>query len=614
MLSSLPAPVIIPPASPMSKAALLSNFNSPLELKQIQAHFIKTQVPLNAIPVHRIASVCALTPDFAHAQQFFDYLGADATDVWNSCLKELAESGAPIGSILLFYKLRLFGVRVDCFTCSFVLKACLKMSDLRTGRVVHGLVEKLGMRSNLFLMNAILNLYGACGASGDAGMLFDKMSERDVVTWNTRMTQFVKGDDADGAYQVFCGMPERNLRSWTCMIAGYVQCGKPKEAIDLFARMEEAGVRPNEVTVVSVLAACADLGALDLGRRIHEYSSTSGFGKNVCVSNTLIDMYVKCGFLEDAQKVFDGMEERTVVSWSAIIGGRAMHGQAAEALRLFNEMVGTGMKPNGVTFVGLLHACSHMGLVDLGRTFFMSMEKDYGIVPKIEHYGCMVDLYSRAGLLDEAHKFIINMPIEPNGVVWGALLGGCSLHKNIELAEEAFEHLLELDPLNDGYYVVLSNIYADAQRWEDTTRVRLQGGKKTPGWSSITLNGTVNEFVAGDEAHPQSDMIFRKWDSLLEQMKLKGYVPNTSVVLIDVEESEKEKYLFRHSEKLALGFGLINTTPGTPIRIMKNLRVCQDCHEVMKLISAMTNRDIIVRDRNRFHHFRNGSCSCRDYW
>ncbi|CAM8880127.1 unnamed protein product [Rhodiola kirilowii] len=621
MLVSLPG-TLPPPASPHplinNNTALSTNFNSPLVLKQIHAHIIKTQISLSAIPLHRIASVCALTPHFPYALQIFDHVEADATAIWNSCLKELAESEAPGDAIFLFYKMRLFDVLVDCFTCSFVLKACLKISDLWTGRVVHGLLEKLGLRSNLFLMNAILNLYGICGAIGDAGMVFDKMPERDVVTWNTRIAQLVRSDDADRAYQLFCGMPERNLRSWTSMIAGYVQCRKPKEAVELFAQMEEAGERPNEVTVVSVLAACADLGALDLGRRIHDYSNTSGFVRNMRVSNTLIDMYVKCGCLEDAQKVFDELKERTVVSWSAMIGGQAMHGQAEEALRLFNEMIRTGMKPNGVTFVGLLHACSHMGLVDEGRKFFTSMVKDYRIVPKIEHYGCMVDLYSRAGLLEEAQKFIKNMPIEPNGVVWGALLGGCSLHKNVELAEEALKHLLELDPLNDGYYVVLSNIYAHAQRWEDTTRIRQlmrqRGAKKTPGWSTISVNGMVHEFVAGDETHPQSDKIFQKWDMLLEQMKLKGYVPNTSVVLLDVEENEKEKYLFRHSEKLALVFGLINTTTGTPIRIMKNLRVCEDCHEAVKIISAITSRDIIVRDRNRFHHFRKGSCSCRNYW
>lgn len=515
--------------------------------------------------------------------------------------------------------MRLLDVPPDTFTCSFVLKACLSLSDIVNGKIVHGFVEKLGwFGSNLFLQNMVLQLYGQCGEMGDSVFLFDKMPQRDVVTWNIMITQLVKMGDIEGAFGFFSQMPERSIRSWTLMISGYVQCGKPREAIDLFTKMEDAGLRPNEVTVVSALAACADLGELDFGRRVHEYANKSGFKRNAHVCNTLIDMYVKCGCLEDARRVFDEMEEQTIVSWSAMISGLAMHGQAKEGLWLFHKMIQVGIKPNGVTFIGLLYACSHMGLIDEGRRFFASMTRDYGIIPQIEHYGCMVDLLSRAGHLQEAHEFILNMPIKPNGVVWGAFLGGCKVHRNIELAEEAIKYLSKLDPLNDGYYVVLSNIYAEAERWEDTARVRKlmkdQGVKKTPGQSSITVDGVIHEFVAGDETHPQAEEIFKIWEKLLVEMKLRGYVPKTSVVLLDMEEKEKEKFLYRHSEKLAVCFGLMNTPVGTPIRIMKNLRVCEDCHTALKLISAIVNREIVIRDRNRFHCFKEGYCSCRDYW
>ncbi|MED6147065.1 hypothetical protein PIB30_040539 [Stylosanthes scabra] len=210
------------------------------------------------------------------------------------------------------------------------------------------------------------------------------------------------------------------------------------------------------------------------------------------------------------------------------------------------------------------------------------------------------------------------MPMSPNGVIWGALLGGCRLHKNTKLAEEAMRHISELDPLNDGYYVVLSNAYAEVGKWEEVTKIRKlmkkRGVKKTPGCSSITIDGTVHEFVAGDESHPECNEIFEMWDKLLVKMKEKGYVPNTSVVLLDVEDKEKEKFLFRHSEKLALVYGLMNTKPGMPIRIMKNLRVCEDCHAAFKIISAVEKREIVVRDRNRFHCFKNGECTCKDYW
>lgn len=465
----------------------------------------------------------------------------------------------------------------------------------------------------------IVHLYAACGEMSDARLMFDKMPQRDVVTWNIMISQLIKAGDVHGAYGLFSLMPRRNVRSWTSMISGFVHCGKSEEALGLFLEMErEDGLRPNEVTVVAVLAACADLGDLEFGRRVHRFANERGFQGNVHVCNTLIDMYVKCGCLEEGYRVFNAMKERTVVSWSSMIAGFAMHGHGDKALELYGEMIRLGIKPNHVTFVGLLHACSHMGLVDKGREYFTIMTRDYGIVPRIEHYGCLVDLLSRAGLLEEAREVVVNMPMSPNGVIWGALLGGCRLHKNTELAEEAMRHISELDPLNDGYYVVLSNAYAEAGKWEEVTRIRKlmkdRGVKKTPGCSSITIDGVVHEFVAGDETHPQAEKIFEVWEKLLVKMRAKGYVPNTSVVLLDVEDKEKEKFLFRHSEKLALVFGLMNTKPGMPIRIMKNLRVCEDCHAAFKLLSTIESREIVVRDRNRFHCFKNGTCTCKDYW
>ncbi|MCD7456042.1 hypothetical protein HAX54_030516 [Datura stramonium] len=606
------------PTSEIPNTSLVHHFSSPLELKQAVAFLIKTNKPLSVLPLSRVASLCALTPNFPFAQQIFNCVDQQEVSVWNSCLRNLAEGPSAIDAIFLFHQMRSYNVGPDCFTCSFVLKACVVLLDLSCGRIVHAYVEKLGFQSNLVLLNALLHLYASCGAMADSMLLFDKMPQRDIVSWNIMITQLAKKGDADGAFELFSQMPDRNLRSWTAMITGFVHSGKPKEAIRLFTEMEETGLRANEVTVVAVLAACADLGALELGRRIHEYSNKSRFRRNIHISNTLIDMYIKCGCLEAAKAVFEEMKERTIVSWSAMIQGLAMHGQADEALELFNEMIKTGVKPNEVTFLGILHACSHMGLINKGREFFASMSRDYNISPQIEHYGCMVDLLSRAGLLQDAYELITNMPIKPNAVVWGSFLGGCRIQKDVEMAEEAIRQLGILDPLNDGYYIIMSNIYAEAKRWEDAARVRKlmkdRGVKKTPGWSSITIAGVTHEFVAGDDNHPQSEEIFQRWDKLLEQMRSKGYVPNTSVVLLDMEETEKEKYLYRHSEKLALVFGLMNTKPGETIRIMKNLRVCEDCHAAFKVISEIVKREIVVRDRNRFHCFKDGFCSCKDYW
>ncbi|KAG6406326.1 hypothetical protein SASPL_133926 [Salvia splendens] len=607
----------ISPKPPL-ETELLHKFNSVSELKLVHSLLIKSGSPLSHLPLSRVASVCALTPSFLYAQRIFQQVGQSETSAWNSCLRDFAESDTPFDAILLFHQLRRHNVCLDSFTCSFVLKACVKLMDLSHGRIVHALVVKLGLLFNLVLQNVILHMYASCGEINDAIILFDKMSQRDVVTWNTMIMQLVKRGDIASAHRMFLEMPDRNLRSWTAMIAGFVRCGKPKKAIDIFREMKQVGLKPNEATVVAVLAACADLGDLDLGRWIHDYSDKSGFTENVLVCNKLIDMYIKCGCLQAAKDVFEGMKKRTVVSWSAMIQGLALHGNVDEALGLFSKMIQTGVKPNDVTFVGLLNACSHMGLINEGRAFFARMTSDFAITPSIEHYGCMVDLLSRAGLLQEAYEFINQMPITPNAAIWGALLGGCKVHKDIEMAEVAMRHVHELDPHNDGYYIVLANIYSEAKKWEDTARVRKlmkeRGLKKTYGCSSITINGLVHEFVAGDESHSQSEEIIEKWNELLVPLRQKGYVPNTSVVLLDMEENEKERYVFGHSEKLALVFGLINLPPRETVRIFKNLRVCEDCHAAFKLLSEIVKREIVVRDRNRFHIFKDGCCSCKDYW
>ncbi|KAF5782807.1 putative tetratricopeptide-like helical domain superfamily, DYW domain-containing protein [Helianthus annuus] len=619
--SSLPLPQTHQPnphPKPPLQNPLLHTFKTPFELKQFHTQIIKTNTPISILQLTHIASICALTPSFPYATKLIQLSCTNETDIWNHCLKQLADSDTPNNAVRLFIQLCTQGVCLNAFSFSHFIKACTRLEDGLYGKIVHGFIEKHGFQSNLYLLNGMVHLYVVSGEFESARQLFDKMPDRDVVTWNIMIKHLVKRGDVDEAYALFGRMPERNVRSWTAMIMGFVNIGKPKEAIELFNKMEEENVRPNEVTVVAVLAACADLCVHDLGKKIHEFSNRSGFKTNVRICNTLLDMYIKCGCLEAARSVFDEMEERTVVSWSAMIQGLAINGKGEEALTLFSKMIDLRIKPNAVTFIGLLHACSHMGMVNEGHEYFTSMSKDYGIVPQIEHYGCMVDLLSRAGLLKEAREFIKSMRVKPNGVVWGALLGGCRVHKNVELAEEVIEHLLELDPLNDGYYVVLSNIYAEAKRWEDAARVRKlmreKGVKKTPGSSSISVNGVVHEFVAGDESHPQTEAIQERWEKLLEEMRLRGYVPNTSVIVLDIEESEKVKFVLRHSEKLAAVFGLINTAKGTPIRIMKNLRVCEDCHAALKLISEIVDREIVVRDRNRFHCFKNGVCSCKDYW
>ncbi|KAK8961968.1 Pentatricopeptide repeat-containing protein [Platanthera guangdongensis] len=596
--------------------------SSPSHLQQLHSLLIKSGSPISSLPFSHIASTCALSSPaaFSYARRLFQR-SADSPEIflWNSHLNTLSSSSSPNDALRLFARLLSSDLLPDTFSCSFALKACSQLPDaILAGKAVHALIFKLGFDPDVFLNNTLAHMYSSHGAVSDARLMFDKMPSRDAVSYNIMIARLTKEGEMELAREMFDLMPERSVRSWTSLIAGYVQWKNPREAVRLFRQMETAGMKPNEVTAVAILSACADLGALDLGKRVHDYARRFQFMKNVRVCNTLVDMYIKCGCVETARKVFDEMSERTVVSWSAMIGGHAIHGQGEDALELFEDMRNAGIRPNPITFVGLLHACSHMGLLEEGRRFFELMSTDYSIEPEIEHYGCMVDLLSRAGLLDEALGFIRRMPIKPNGVVWGALLGGARVHKRIDVGEEALRQLIDLDPLNDGYFVVLSNIYADAGRFEDAARVRRlmrdKGVKKTPGRSTIAVDGALHEFVAGESDHPRIEEIYKKWDDILVELRGRGYAPDTSVVLLDMEEREKETVLYRHSEKLAVVFGLIGTPPGTTIRIMKNLRVCDDCHSALKLISVVAKREIVVRDRNRFHCFREGLCSCRDYW
>ena len=317
-------------------------------------------------------------------------------------------------------------------------------------------------------------------------------------------------------------------------------------------------------------------------------------------------------------KIFDAMPSRNVVSWNAMIGGYAMHGEAASAVQLFHSMLKCKQKPDMVTFTCVLAACSQAGLTEEGRRYFNEMQKEHGISPRMEHYACMATLLGRAGKLDEAYDLISEMPFEPDGCIWGSLLGSCRVYGNVDLAEVAAEKLFCLEPQNAGNYVLLSNIYASKKMWEGVNRVREMmrdvGLKKEKGCSWIEIKNKVHMLLAGDDSHPMMAAITEKLKQLNIEMRRLGFVPSTDFVLHDVEEQEKDDILAVHSEKLAVALGLISTSPGTPLRVIKNLRICDDCHEAMKFISSFEGRELSIRDTNRFHHFRDGKCSCGDYW
>eukprot|EP01018_Ginkgo_biloba_P018613 Gb_39440 [translate_table: standard] len=556
-------------------------------LNQIHACMFRIGVHQNVSLLSKLLSMYTKCGAMDKARLVFDKIHKSDCILWNIMIRGYATHGPREEALALYYQMQLAGIPPDKLTFPSVLKACGSLSALEEGRKVHDLISGTGFESNVFVGNALIAMYAKCGSVDLARLVFDKMHQRDLVSWNS-------------------------------MIVGYTQNGHAKEALVLYHQMQLASVRADPFTMVSVLHACAHLGALQQGKCIHNYIIRKGIELNVYVNTALLDLYAKCGSIEIARKVFDKMSTKDEAAWSAMIVGYGVNGLAEDALALFTQMQQTNTKPTDSTFIGVLSACIHAGLVDKGWQYFNCMSQDYGITPKLEHYTCMVDLLGRAGLLDEAHEFIKKMPLEPDAVVWGALLGACRIHSNTDLIEHVAECLSELEPENSGWYVLLSNIYAAAGRWDDVTRVRRmmkdRGVKKAPGCSLIEVNNKVHEFLVGDRSHPQSNKIYAMLESLTSKMKEAGYVPDTNFVLHNLEEEVKENVLGSHSEKLAIAFGLISTGPGTPIRIMKNLRVCGDCHSATKLISKIANREIIVRDAIRFHHFKDGLCSCGDYW
>ncbi|KAL6493791.1 hypothetical protein OROGR_031700 [Orobanche gracilis] len=420
------------------------------------------------------------------------------------------------------------------------------------------------------------------------------------------------------APELFDRMPEKDVVSWSSMISGYAQFDNFTETLALFHDILCQGVRPDETTLVSVVSACTQLAALDQGKWLDAYIRREGLKVNVILGTTLVNMYMKCGSVDNAMEIFFRMEEKGVSSYNALILGLATNGLVEKSLAMFEEMNEYRISPNVITFVAVLGACRHMGLVEKGRRYFDSMMNVYKIEPNIKHYGCLVDLLGRAGLLKEAEDLIDTMPMAPDVATWGALLGACKKHGDKEMGERIGRKLIELETEHDGFHVLLSNIYASKGKWENVMEIRgtmtRHGLVKTPGCSIIEANGLVHEFLSGDTAHPEMEEIEGMLEEMARRLKRIGYTPGTSEVLLDIDEEEKETNLFRHSEKLAIAFGLLATIGPSPVRIIKNLRICSDCHAAAKLVSKAFDREVVIRDRHRFHHFKDGSCSCMDYW
>ncbi|XP_057862799.2 pentatricopeptide repeat-containing protein At5g48910 [Cryptomeria japonica] len=583
------------------------------------------------------------------ARELFDKMPQRNVVSWNSMILGYTQNGIFDKALQTFQQMKLIDVIPNSTTFANILPACAKLGDLEQGTDIHQSVMERGLLSDVVVSNALVDMYAKCGSIHKARELFDKIPQKNVVSWTAMIAGYAQSGDLDKALRLFKEMPHRNVVSWTAMIAGYAQNGVLDEALRLFEVMpqknvvswnaliagyaqngfvvkaletfkqiQSAGVIPDSTTFASILPACAKIGALEQGLNIHQSVIESGFLSYVVVVNALIDMYAKCGSIDKARKLFDETPHRDVISWNAMVSGYAQNGFCKDALKLFETMKHSGAYPDHVSFACVLFACSHGGLLDEGFKYFISMRDSYCISPIIDHYVCMVDLLGRAGYLEETLKFIIKMPIKPVVVLWMSLLGACRSHKNIALGAFTANLLFELDPRNTATYVLLSNSYAEVGRWDEAQMVRRlmkdRDIKKVPGCSWIEGHKTVHTFLVGDRSHPQTKEIYEKLEELSQELKAEGYLPDSRHVANDVEDEEKELFLCHHSEKLAIAFGLLNTSPGTTIRIVKNLRVCVECHTATKFISKIVARQIIVRDANRFHHFQQGQCSCRDYW
>lgn len=567
--------------------------NSLPDAESVHDHLVNNGFDQDPFLATKLIAMYSELDSIDNVRKVFDKTRNRTIYVWNALFRALTLAGRGEEVLDLYRRMNKIGIPSDRFTYTYVLKACVAseclISLLKKGKEIHARILRDGCDSRVHIMTTLVDMYARFGC-------------------------------VDYASRVFSAMPVKNVVSWSAMIACYAKNGKPYEALELFHEMmlQTHDSFPNSVTMVSVLQACAALAALEQGKLIHGYVLRRGLDSILPVTSALMTMYARCGKLEVAQRIFNQVDKKDVVSWNSLISSYGIHGFGMKAIQIFKDMLYHGVSPSTVTFVSVLGACSHAGLVDEGKRLFDSMWKEHRIRPGVEHYACMVDLLGRANRFDEAAKIIEDMRIEPGPKVWGSLLGACRIHCIVELAERASSRLFELEPTNAGNYVLLADIYAEAQMWDEVKRMRklLEAPKlqKVPGRSWIEVKRKMYSFVSVDEFKPQIEQVHALLIKLSKEMKEKGYVRQTKVVLYDLDEEEKERILLGHSEKLAVSFGLINTNYGEAVRITKNLRLCEDCHSFTKFVSRFANKEILVRDVNRFHHFKDGDCSCGDYW
>ncbi|EPS60114.1 hypothetical protein M569_14690 [Genlisea aurea] len=559
-------------------------------LRQIHAHIVAyphSSPPSRSFLLSKILCFAAYR-NIRYARTLLTQIAYPSVFSYNTVIRGLILEGQSRGPIFLFRKLvRNKFPLANTFTLAFVLKSCAIASAFEEGRQVHKHVIASGFGGNLHVQTSLLNFY-------------------------------TKRENTEMARKVFDEMSDRNVVAWSAMIGGYARVGKVNEALELFREMQKDGVMPDEMAMVGAISACAvSGGALESGEWLHAFIYKNEMKKDLEVSTALVNMYAKCGCIDKAKQVFDSMPVKDAKAWSSMIVGYSIHGLVKQALETFREMEEAEVEPNHVSFIGVLSACAHGGLVADGKKYWFSMLQNK-MEPSLEHYGCMVDMFCRANLVEEACDFVNSMPFSPNPAIWRTLLVSCKRNKLLQRGEIVAKQLIQMEPLNAENYILLSSLYGSVSDWVKMSHVRKlmndMGIKTVPGCSSIEIDGHVHEFVMGDWSHPDAMAIRKVLWEVMDRVQRSGHEPWIESVLHNVGDGEKRDVLWEHSERLAIGYGLLKTKAPVVIRIVKNLRICVDCHQVTKIISELYEREIIVRDRIRFHRFIDGICSCNDLW
>ncbi|KAE8811016.1 pentatricopeptide repeat-containing protein [Hordeum vulgare] len=583
------------PADEITVLSVLPACSGPTELSRLrELHAFTVRRGLDAasdkVP-NALVAAYGRCGRLLHADRVFTDIRRKTVSSWNTLISAHAQQNTAAAIELFIQMTNACGLKPDGFSIGSLLMACADPKHLLHVKATHGFILRNGLERDIVIRASLLSAYIRCSRTEHlARVLFDAMEEKGEVLW-------------------------------IAMISGYSQNGLPGESLQLFREMQSVeGHCSSVISATSALMACSELSSVRLGKEMHCFALKADLCDDPFLSSSLIDMYSKCGFVEDARTFFDRLKARDAkVSWTAMITGYAVNGLGREAVELYGKMRREGMEPDEFTYLGLLMACGHAGMLEEGLRFFDEMRNHHHkIEVKLEHYSCVIGMLSRAGRFTDAVALMAEMPQEPDAKILSSVLSACHIHGEAELGSDVAERLLELEPDKAEHYVLASNMYAGSRRWDDMRKVRKMlrdaGIAKEPGCSWIDVAGKVYSFVAGENPHPEMEQVRGMWRSLEERIREIGYVPDTTVVLHELEEEEKVEALRWHSEKQAVTFGLLRTATPATVRVFKNIRMCKDCHNAARLISKVTGRDIVVRDKKRFHHFRGGICSCGDYW